>query len=357
MEEIRMESNNTPLIEKRSNAENNRAYRARKGEEINARRREQRNMNRAIETVKIEYEVKELRKAERLPTRKEGEGISEITKRNYVAYMKKFQRRYRGEEIGDDEEIIRKIEGKEYSALKISKMFKGIIEDNIAEIKGNPNDVKNIYSIFRGIRGFTEISKELYPYLKDYAEQYEFKRSNVKAEEDNLRISFEREEIKGNLNKLEDKIDKIIYGYIMIMNGRVHDLRYTKVSVKGEEIKDNENNYLYKDKYYINNTKNEAQILDIEEDFKELYDDEKEGYILGSLMPASTLTHRIQRITEKIYGKVYTASNLRHLYATYINNKGAGYRERKETSSKAGHSIEQQIKYVYKNNGGNKIDI
>ena len=82
-----MESNNTPLIEKRSNAENNRAYRARKGEEINARRREQRNMNRAIETVKIEYEVKELRKAERLPERKQSEGISEITKRNYVAYM------------------------------------------------------------------------------------------------------------------------------------------------------------------------------------------------------------------------------------------------------------------------------
>jgi hypothetical protein len=87
--------------------------------------------------------------------------------------------------------------------------------------------------------------------------------------------------------------------------------------------------------------------LEIGEDFKELYEG-GEGYLLGGLMPASTLTHRIQRITEKIYGKVYTASNIRHLYATYINNKGSSYNERKETAKKAGHSVEQQIKYVYR---------
>ena len=340
MEEIRMDTKNT---EKRSNAENNRAYRARKGEEINARRREQRNMNRGIETVKIEYEVKELRKAERLPERKQSEGISEITKRNYVAYMKKFHRRYRGEELEEDEDIIRKIEGKEYSALKISKMFKGIIEDNIAEIKGNPNDVKNIYSIFRGIRGFTEISKELYPYLKDYAEQYDEKRSEIVGKSED--IKFDRDEIKENLKKLEDKIDKIIYGYMMIMNGRVRDLRYTKIG----ENKDEGYNYIYEGKYYINNTKNKKkQILEIAEDFKELYEEDEEGFLLGCLMPASTLTHRIQRITERIYGKVYTASNIRHLFATYINNKGSSYKERKETAKKAGHSIDQQIKYVYR---------
>ena len=66
-------------------------------------------------------------------------------------------------------------------------------------------------------------------------------------------------------------------------------------------------------------------------------------------MPASTLTQRIQRITLKIYGKIYTASNIRHIYATHINNKGANYKERKETATKAGHSIEQQIKYTYRN--------
>ena len=114
----------------KTNAENNRAYRERKKEEINARRREQRNGNRAIETVKIEYEVKELRKAEKLPERKRGEGIGDITRNNYIAYIKKFYRRYRGEEL-EEEDIIKKIEEKEYSALKISRIFKVIIEENM----------------------------------------------------------------------------------------------------------------------------------------------------------------------------------------------------------------------------------
>jgi hypothetical protein len=335
---------------KKSNAENNRAYRERKKEEINARRREQRNGNRAIKNVAIEYEVKELKKIGRLPEVKRNEGLAEITKNNYISYIKNFYKRNKGGELDESSEIIKKIRGEEYNSLKISREFKELINKNIGVIKGNPTDVKNIYSIFRGIRGFTEISKILYPYLKDYAEQYDEKRSEIVADEDNLRISFEREEIKRNLRKLNDETDRIIYGYMMIMNGRIHDLRYTKISKDKEEIKDEENNYIYKEKYYINNTKNKKkQILEIAKDFQELYDENKEGYILGELMPASTLTQKIQRITLKIYGKIYTASNIRHLYATNINNKGASYKERKETATKAGHSIEQQIKYTYKN--------
>jgi hypothetical protein len=304
---------------KRSNVENNKAYRERKGEEINARRREQRNKNRAIETVKIEYEMKILKKIGKLPEIKRREGLSDITKNNYISYIKNFYTRNKGVELGDSSEIIKKIRGEEYNSLKISREFKRLINDNIGIIKENPTDVKNIYSIFRGIRGFTEISKILYPYLKDYAEQYEEKRSGIVAGEDNLRISFEKEDIKKNINKLTDDIDKIIYGYMMIMNGRIHDLRYTKISVNNEEIKDEGYNFIYNGKYYINNTKNKkTQILDISEDFRALYDENNEGYILGELMPASTLTQRIQRITLKIYGKIYTASNIRHLYTTYI---------------------------------------
>ena len=331
----------------KTNAENNRAYRERKKEEINARRREQRNGNRAIKNVAIEYEVKKLKKIGRLPVIKQKEEIADITKSNYISYIKNFYKRNNGEELGEGSEIIKKIIGEKYNSLKISKEFKGLINDKIETIKENPTDVKNIYSIFRGIRGFTEISKILYPYLKDYAEQYDEKRSEIVGLREE--IKFDREEIKKNINKLEDKIDKIIYGYIMIMNGRVHDLRYTKICVNKEELKDEGYNYIYEGKYYINNTKNKKkQILEIAEDFNELYEEDDEGYILGYLIPASTLTQRIQRITLKIYGKVYTASNIRHLFATYINNKGSSYKERKEAAKKAGHSIEQQIKYVYR---------
>ncbi len=69
--------------------------------------------------------------------------------------------------------------------------FNGLINDNIGIIKENPTDVKNIYSIFRDIRGFTEISKILYIYSNNQTEQYDEKRSGIVAGEDNLRISFE----------------------------------------------------------------------------------------------------------------------------------------------------------------------
>lgn len=333
----------------KTNAENNRAYRERKREEINARRREQRNGNRAIKNVVIEYEVKKLKKIGKLPAVKQKEGIADITKNNYISYIKNFYKKINDKELCEDSEIIKKIREEKYNSLKISKEFKKLINDNIGTIKENPTDVKNIYSIFRGIRGFAEISKVLYPYLKDYAEQYDEKRSEIVAEDDDIKISFERDEIIKNINKLIDDIDKIIYGYMMIMNGRMHDLRYTKICINKDEVNNEENNYIYNSKYYINNTKNKKkQILEIDEDFKALYNENKEGYILGELMPASTLTQRIQRITLKIYGKIYTSSNIRHLYATYINNKGASYKERKETATKAGHSIVQQIKYTYR---------
>jgi predicted metal-dependent hydrolase len=150
--------------EKKSNAENNKAYRERKKEEINARRREQRNANRAIKNVAIEYEVKKLKKIGRLPEVKQKEGLADITKNNYISYIKNFYKKNNGEELKESSEIIKKIRGEEYNSLKISMEFNGLINDNIGIIKENPTDVKNIYSIFRDIRGFTEISKILYIY-------------------------------------------------------------------------------------------------------------------------------------------------------------------------------------------------
>jgi hypothetical protein len=333
--------------EKRSNAENNRAYRLRKGVEINARRREQRNKEKAIVNVKIEYEGKELKKAKRLPERVEGKEIGEATKNKYIGYIKNFYKRYTGEELKEGDDIIMKIEGKKYKAINISRIFKVIINENLGEIKGSATDTGNIYSIFRGIRGFTEIAKELYPYLKDYAEQYEEKRSIIVGED--IEISFILEDIVKNIERIEGKEDKIIYGYLMIMNGRVHDLRYTRIAKDKEETKNEGYNYIYEGKYYINNTKNKKKgIIEIGEEFARLYEGMGEGYLLGRLLPSSTIAKRIERITKYIYGRIYTSSNIRHLHATYINKKGSDYKERKESAARAGHSIEQQIKYSYK---------
>ena len=45
---------------------------------------------------------------------------------------------------------------------------------------------------------------------------------------------------------------------------------------------------------------------------------------------------------------------MRHIKATQINERGTDYKGRKEIADKAGHSVEQQIKYSYKAKGGEK---
>jgi hypothetical protein len=343
---------------KKTNAENNKVYRERKREEINARRREQRNNKKAIQMPKIVYEVKELKKIVKLPERGQVIDIAEATKSKYKGYIRNFYKRYTGEELNEDEDIILKINGEKYKALNISKKFKILINKNIEIIKGSSTDTSNIYSIFRGIRGFTYIAKVLYPYLKDYAEQYDEKRSEIIAEKEDLEISFEKKDIIENIKKIEGEEDKIIYGYLMLMNGRVHDLRYTKIANDKEETKDEGHNYIYEGKYYINNTKNKKKkVLDISEEFAELYKGRGVGYLLGRLMASSTIAKRIENITNRVYGKIYTSSNLRHIKATQINERGTDYKGRKEIAERAGHSVEQQIKYSYKVKGDNKGEI
>jgi hypothetical protein len=347
-----MEEENNEIEEvkvKKTNAENNKKYRMKKGDEINARRREQRNNKKAIQTPNIDYEVKELKKIVKLPEKGQIIDLAEATKNKYKRYIINFYKKYTGDDLKEDDDIILKIDGSKYKALNISKKFKILINKNIEAIKGSPTDTSNIYSIFRGIRGFIDIAKILYPYLKDYQEQYQEKRSVVKEEDkENLRISFDKEDILKNIEKIEDGIDRVIYGTMMMLRCRIGDLNHTKITKDKEEIKDENNNWIYKDKLYINKTKHKKKnIIEIPKEVEELYG-EREGYLFGEEIKGSTLSGRIGVITKKIYGKSYTYLNIRHCYATYINGKGSSYKERYETAKQSGHSVAEQLQYAYR---------
>ena len=332
----------------KTNADRNREYRLRKGEEINAKRRISRMADRAIITPKIEYEEKTIKKVAKLPPAKT-EAKQENTKGSYISFIRQFYKRYTGDELNEDNDIIKKINEERYNAMKVSKQFKKIIEDNFDKIKGIAYEVNGLYKILRGIRGFTDIEKRLYAYVLEYKNQYEEKRSVVVVEDkENMEISFDTEEISKNIDKIEDKTDKIIYGYIFIIHSRLNDLRITKITNNKEETKDEEYNWIYEDKLYINKTKTgNKQVIDIPSEFSDLYKDKTQGYILGSLIAPSTLSQRLQVITKGVYGKVYTYLNIRHLYATYINKKGSSYKEREQTAKQSGHSVVQQMKYAY----------
>ena len=338
--------------EAKGNVVSNREYRMRKGDIINMRRREKRIKDKAVITPKPLYECEKILKGvDKLPEQKvKKEGKKEVTKKTYIAFIRQFYKRNTGEELGEDEDIIKSIREERYNAQRVSKQFKGILNDNFEEIRKRPYEVNNLFKIFNGIRGFSDISKRLYAYVLEYGKQYEEKRSVAKVErKEDLEISFEREEIKRNIERIVNKRDKIIYGYIFIIKGRLNELRMLRIARDKEDTKDKENNYIYEGRIYINNTKNgKNREIEIPEEFMRLCEGIEEGYLLGELMPQSTLSQTLQRITLEIYGKVYTYLNIRHINASQINGRGASLKEREETSSEAGHSVEQQLRYVYK---------
>lgn len=338
---------------KQLNIIRNREYRQRaknNGDIINKQRRERRMNDKAIITPIIEYEVKDIKKAKKLPEMKT-EPKQEITKHNYISFIKRFYKKYTGNELDENADVILKINEQLYKALNISKQFKEILTKNFEDIKTNAHDVNSLYCIFRGIRGFTDIVKKLYPYLIDYHEQYQEKRSIIKVkDEKDLNISFDTEDILNNLNKLDNFEDKIIYGSVMMLRCRLHDLRVTKITNNKNDIKNDEYNWIYENKLYINNTKNKKnQIIDIPKEMRDLYEG-NEGYLFGTMneKTASTLSSSFQRITKKVYGKSYSYLNIRHIYATYIHNKNPSYKERLDTAKQSGHNIGEQLQYAYR---------
>jgi hypothetical protein len=340
----------------KGNVVSNREYRMRKNHIINMRRRENRIKNKAVITPKPLYECEKILKGvDKLPEHKvkkgeKKEGKKDVTKKTYIAFIRQFYKRNTGEELGEEEDIIKSIREERYNAQRVSKQFKGILNDNFEEIRKRPYEVNNLFKIFNGIRGFTDINKRLYAYVLEYGKQYEEKRSIAIVEEkEDLEISFEEEEIMKNIEKIVNRTDKIIYGFIFLIKGRLNDLRMLRIARDKEETMNKEYNYIYEDKIYINNTKNgKGRVIEMPDGFMRLCEGIKEGYLLGSLMPQSTLSQRLQRITMEIYGKVYTYLNIRHINATQINTRGASLKEREDTSMRAGHSVEQQLRYVYK---------
>jgi hypothetical protein len=354
-EEISNEINGGIVKKKKvakGNVVSNREYRMRKKDIINMKRRENRIKNKAVITPKPLYECEKILKGvDKLPEHKVKKDVKkDVTKKTYIAFIRQFYKRNTGEELGEEEDIIKSIREERYNAQRVSKQFKGILNDNFEEIRRRPYEVNNLFKIFNGIRGFTEINKRLYAYVLEYGKQYEEKRSIAIVEEkDDLEISFEEEEIMKNIEKIINRTDKIIYGFIFLIKGRLNDMRMLRIARDKEETMNKEYNYIYENKIYINNTKNgKGRVIEMPDGFVRLCEGIKEGYLLGSLMPQSTLSQRLQRITMEIYGKVYTYLNIRHINATQINTKGASLKEREDTSMRAGHSVEQQLRYVYK---------
>jgi hypothetical protein len=339
-------------LKRRLHQEAQRRYREKNREKINEERRGEKD-KRAILRIESEIpSIEELRKivpVKRLPDRKEGE-LQEQTKEKYIEYIKVFYKEYAGEIIGEEDDIIKKIKGLKYKSKELANKLKKIIEDRYEDIiVKNYRTIHILYSILRGIRGLTEIEKKLYGIVKHSANTYQEGRSKIKFNTEAINnIKFDEDEIKKNLEKLDNIPDKIMYGYTMVFNRRLYDLQNTVKIEVGEA--DETKNYIRGNMWYINKTKNKVKIeLELPEYLMELVKEVNEGeYILGKLYHKSTISQMFNSIMLKIYGKIYTANNMRHIYITQINQGGKSYNELKDLALQSGHTIAEQQKYIYR---------
>lgn len=339
-------------LKRKLHQEAQRRYREKNKEKINEERRGEKDKRAILRIESAIPSIEELRKivpVKRLPERKEGE-IQEQTKEKYIEYIKVFYKEYAGEIIGDEDDIIKKIKGLKYKSKELANKLKKIIEDRYEDIiVKNYRTIHILYSILRGIRGLTDIEKKLYGVVKHSAETYQEGRSKIIFDADAINnIKFEEEEIKKNLEKLDSIQDKIIYGFTMVFNRRLYDIQNTLKIETGES--DDTKNYIKSNIWYINKTKNKVKIeLELPEYLIDLVNDVNEGeYILGKLYHKSTVSQMFNNIMLKIYGKIYTANNMRHIYITQINQGVKSFQELKDLAKQSGHTIGEQQKYIYR---------
>jgi len=339
-------------LKRKLHQEAQRRYREKNREKINEERRGEKDKRAILRIESLIPSIDELRKIKpvnRLPDRKEGD-IQEQTKEKYIEYIKVFYKEYVDEIIDDDHDIIKKIKGLKYKSKELANKLKKIIEDKYEDIiVKNYRTIHIFYSILRGIRGLTDIEKKLYGVVKHSADTYQQGRSKIKFDIEAINdVKFDEEEIKKNLEKLDSIADKIMYGYTMVFNRRLYDLQNT-VKIEVGEVDDTKN-YIKGNMWYINKTKNKVKIeLELPEYLMELVKEVGDReYILGKLYHKSTVSQMFNSIMLKIYGKIYTANNMRHIYITQINQGGKSFKELNDLAKQSGHTITEQQKYIYR---------
>ena len=333
----------------KGNAIRNKAYRDANKDTINPRRNQQRNESKAIINIPIPSpEITNLPaiKKRAKPLNK-NQDISEGTLKNYVSVMRTIYKDHYDKDIDENDDVLKMLRWEKYNYKNIKQTFDFISKDIKGFVSKYNKRLNVIYSVFSRVYGMTKLLNQLNPYLIQSNKNYDENRSKI-ANIDEAFLSFDKKDIINNLNKLDDRIDMLIYGlYFLTPTRRIGEYLNAKNAKTEDDIKDLKYNWYYQGKIYINASKNKTTtIIDLPEVI-DLNIDQNDEYMLGKQYTHSMITTKLNSITKKVYGKEYKANEIRHLYATYINNTGASLAER-EASTDGTHSVIQQLKYVYR---------
>jgi hypothetical protein len=331
------------------NAIRNKKYRATNNDDINERRRNQRNSTKAVMNVPIPtpeiVELKPIKK--RIKPLNKNTDISEGTQKNYISVIKTIYKDHYGKDIDINDDVLKMLRWEKYNYKKIKETFAFISNDVKGFVSKYFNRLSVIHSVFARVYGMSKLVNQLYPYLLQSVKNYDQNRSKI-ANVNDINISFDKNTILDNMNKLDDMIDMLIYGlYFLIPTRRIGEYIKTKIAKSEADINDLKFNWYYQGKIYINTSKTKAYVII---DLPELIDlniDVNNEYMLGKKYTSNTITTKLGNITKKLYNKQFKPNEIRHLYATYMNNRGSSLSER-EASVAGTHSVIQQMKYVYR---------
>ena len=285
--------------------------------------------------------------------------LSENTKKSYLAIVKKLYKKYTGKQLLPVDHLYRYLEGdKNYNTSMIFKHHSYII-DVVGDIFVNyQKDIPQLYSVFSKFRGkqIPKIAEALYPFMKSVNKNYEENRGKnvVVNEEEVNKISFERDDVIKNMEKLDYDNEKMLYALTFLLpTRRLYDYRYLKIAKSIDDTKNKEYNWYYDNNIYINITKNKKEsVIPITDPYlKDLFNnidiDEHFGaFVFKKFLKPHEINRMFNKIMMKIYDCKFNLMDIRHLYCTNKVKNMNNINELKNDAEQIGHSLTEHIAYV-----------
>jgi len=285
--------------------------------------------------------------------------LTESSIKTYGDSIRAIYSKYHDKPIGDDEEILKYLRGEKHDARKLYKQNEYIIKNikNIAE--NHSSRLPQLYALFSrfNTKKLKEFREVIYPYKTAQNKHYNEHRNDFEINEEEVaKISFAKEDVLANAEKIDFPRMKVLYMLMfMLPVRRLSDYRLTLIAKNEEDIKDEKNNWYYNNKIYINTTKDKKKIiLDIPDKITSIINNDiiqsdfPSKHLIGNHSQAY-MSEVFSKLMVQIYGSHFTATIIRKIYASH-NLKTAGetgdVKQMLKNQSEMGHNIQQHLQYV-----------
>jgi hypothetical protein len=356
--------------EKRGKKMRNDKYHAHAKDKNNENRREKRKADKEAGLLEVEKPITHITtplNVEEVDTtikreyaeNKKVKDLTENTIKGYGDTIKAIYNKYHDKPIADDAEILKYLRGEKHDARKMYKQNQYIIK-NIKDIAENhTSSLPKIYSLFSrfNTKKLKEFREAIYPYSSSYNKHYQEHRNDFEINEEEVaKISFVKEDVLANAEKIEDINLKILYMLVfMLPVRRLSDYRITRIAKDEEDLKDEKHNWYYNNKIYINITKDKKKIiLDIPDEIvsiikkNHLYYIQVSKNLIGNYSQPY-LSEIFSKLMVQIYDSHFTATNIRKIYASH-NLKRAGetgdVKQMLKNQREMGHTLHEHLQYV-----------